>query len=61
MAFGIERQYNQRIFDIFQQLNVHAEYQGSGIGVALCKKILNCTAQKSGGNQHLEVEVNFSL
>ncbi|CAN5549251.1 hypothetical protein BH11BAC5_BH11BAC5_55310 [soil metagenome] len=39
-GIGIEKEYSQRIFDIFQRLNIRAEYQGSGIGLAHYEKIV---------------------
>ena len=39
-GIGIEKQYSQRIFDIFQRLNTRSEYAGSGIGLSHCKKIV---------------------
>jgi light-regulated signal transduction histidine kinase (bacteriophytochrome) len=39
-GIGFNNEYNNRIFDIFQRLN-HAElYEGSGIGLAIVKKII---------------------
>jgi chemotaxis family two-component system sensor kinase Cph1 len=60
-GIGFEEAYSSRIFDVFQRLHGITDYQGTGVGLAICRKIMTNHHGYIKANGVLGVGATFTL
>jgi signal transduction histidine kinase len=65
-GIGFDENYKEKIFEIFQRLHSKSEYSGTGIGLAICKKIVSnhhgsIAAKSEGTGAEFIISLPFNL
>jgi signal transduction histidine kinase len=64
-GIGFDQKYAKRIFNVFERLHSRSEYEGSGMGLAICQKIIErhnghiSVASKEGVGTTFTIELPF--
>lgn len=60
-GIGIEKEYQKKIFEIFTRLNSQHRFEGTGIGLAICKKIVELHEGKIWVDSKINMGTTFHV